>query len=368
LVADNDNLRAARAWALEWNISSALRLLGNITPSWNVIIPVAEALQYSDMAIDRAESSPDFVGPAATAENRRLLGNALATASYLSLTLGTAMAGDYSVRGIAIAREQDDENTLVLALMMGTAAAIATGDFDSARQNFQEFFPLVTNMDPSWTKGMALTSFGLIFVSLTADGLAGAWEEWETGMVMFRQSGEFWGLAYGHQMAAQIAFHTGDPAKAQYHAKRSIDIYTEFGETHMVNTPRSLLADLARQRGEIDEATSLYREVVSGWRNVGQYGAMARCLECMAFVGNARAGSAGDESRSQYFIRSATLLGVAEAIRQAHNSPMTASEETEYGEELALIKEAAGESTFKNAWLRGQVMDPDQAVAFAQEM
>jgi predicted ATPase len=46
LAADVDNLRAAQAWALENDITSALRLMAGITFHWTSIIPAAEELLY----------------------------------------------------------------------------------------------------------------------------------------------------------------------------------------------------------------------------------------------------------------------------------------------------------------------------------
>jgi hypothetical protein len=186
-------------------------------------------------------------------------------------------------------------------------------------------------------------------------------------MAMLRKGGDFPGLAFGHQNASGAAFILNDPVKAQYHAERSLALFEELGDAHGVNSPRSRLADLARQRGDLDQATSLYKEVVIGWRNVGQYGAMARCLECLAFIGRARGQTAGDESRSQWLTRSATLLGVAAAIRQDHNSPMNVLERPGYDDELSNIKKAAGERAFQEAWKTGQAMNPDQAILFMQE-
>ena len=61
-------------------------------------------------------------------------------------------------------------------------------------------------------------------------------------------------------------------------------------------------------------------------------------------------------------------MGAAAVIRQAQNTPMPPAEQTEYEQELALIKEAAGQSLFQDAWQMGQAMDPDQAITYVQDL
>jgi hypothetical protein len=168
-------------------------------------------------------------------------------------------------------------------------------------------------------------------------------------------------------MAARVSFSRADFAKAEYHARRSLELYTDFGEVHTINMPRSMLADLARQRNDYDQAEPLYMDAVVGWRNVGQFGAVARCLESLAFASLARAMDAGDDNRPKYLSRSAILLGAADAVRQIRNTPMNAFEQSEYETKLPQIKALAGEKRFSEAWQQGQRMDLDQAAAFAIE-
>jgi hypothetical protein len=314
-----------------------------------------------------AELQPQYAVPAESSENRRLFGAALASGSSLSAALGTAKIGVFAVQAEAIAREQKDVPTLVGALLMKAVGTAASGSLAEAGSYHQEINSLIPTLGHTWLKAMTLVSFGAVAISPNADGIKIGWERWEIGMAMLRQGGDFLGLAFGHQNASAFAFLFKNPAKAQYHAQRSLAIYEELGNTHDVNSPRSRLADLARQRGDLEQATPLYKQVVIGWRNVGQYGAMARCLECLAFIGRARAKTAGDESQSQWLARSATLLGVAAAIRHDHNSPMNMFERPEYKEELAKLKQTTGERAFQEAWITGQGMDPDQAIQYMQE-
>jgi len=368
LLADNDNLRAARDWALERDIQAALRLMASITPRWSIIFSPTEGLQFLDAVLDQAESSQEYKGPEASVENNRLFGQVMVGAANLGLFLGQSKTIDYADRGAAIAREQGDLANQVWSLVPAIARADIMGDEKSVYQYYQELSPLLPDLDPGWIKALALTSFGLKFAAVMGDSVEKAWEDWEIGMAMFRQGGEFWGLAFGYRMAALVSFEGGEFVKAQHFAERSLSLFTEIGDEGIINVVRSLLADAARQRGDLDQAVRYYNEAISGWRNRDRYGALARCLECLAFVNKNRAQAAGADSRFFWLSHAATLLGAAAAIRRVHNTPMTPPERTEFDEELAMIKETAGESAFNKAWLRGQVMDSDQAVAFAGDL
>jgi hypothetical protein len=186
-------------------------------------------------------------------------------------------------------------------------------------------------------------------------------------MAMFRKSGDLPGMAFGHQNAAGAAYLFNDLSRTQYHAQRSLTLYEELGDAHGANSPRSRLADVARQRGDLDQAAALYKEAVVGWRNVGQYGAMARCLECLAFIAHDLSQKIRAEERTQWLRSSTSLLGAADAFRQAYNSPMNVFERREYDERLARIQKDAGDSLFTETWRMGQDMDPDQAILSLQE-
>ncbi len=367
LAADVDNLRAAQAWALENDIHSALRLNAGITFHWSLVIPAVEALHYLEKVVVLAESQAQYAASSVSSENRRLLGAALASAAILSAGLGTAGTGEFGLRAEKIAREQEDTPTLVTALSMRGVGAGASGTLAEIGVYHREITPLIATLESNWLTAQILVSFGAVAVSPNAAGIKKSWENWERGMAMFRQSGDLLGLAFGHQLAAGAAILFNNPAKAQIHSERSLALYEEVGNLHDANSPRSKLADLARQRGDLDQATSLYQQVVVGWRNVGQFGAMARCLECLSFIGRVRASQAEDTMSAKWLSRSATLLGFAEAIRQDHNSPMNIFERREYEEELALIRQATGEKDFEKDWKVGQAMDSDQAILFMQD-
>ena len=59
-------------------------------------------------------------------------------------------------------------------------------------------------------------------------------------------------------------------------------------------------------RPDYARSLSIYRELISSWQALGNYGALARCLEAIAFCRRAQ----------QHAGQAAQLLGAAESLRE----------------------------------------------------
>jgi predicted ATPase len=366
LAPESDNFRAARARALDRDLQAAFRLVAGVTTRWSQIMPAAEILRFIHSVLAKAESDPEFTGEDSLPQNRRLVAAALATGSTASLGLGLAEQSlEYALRSAAIAREEGDSETLVWAGSMAALANAQLGDLESAQVWAEESKSLAGQIDNRWIAAMTLVSWGGVLTAPTSSDREKAWSRWEEGMSMFRQGNELWGLGMGNQVAAFSLMIEGRPGEAQVFAEQSLAYYTEIGDRHFANIPRSILAEIARQRGDLERASSMYRQVLRVWRDVGNYGALARCLECLGFIARARAEIAEKDEQIAHLERAALLLGSAEAIRTNYLSSMAAEERPEYEAEVAAIRDTAGENAFQAAWQRGHLVDLDQAVAFA---
>ena len=111
--------------------------------------------------------------------------------------------------------------------------------------------------------------------------------------------------------------------------------------------------------------SSLYRETLLVWRQLGNRGAVARILECLAFAiaQQARAGVAGQPLGD--FSRAARLLGAAEALRTDSGSPMMGAEYAEYEGEVAALRGDMDEEAFKAGWETGRRLTLEQAIQAA---
>lgn len=361
LAAEADNLRSAQAWSLEHDLIAAIKMATIGTSQIFIVLPRAETLRNIETVLDEVKNHQDFIGPDVPAENRRLLGSVLVSAAIASLGLGmNSQTFDYANRAGELLESTDDLQMLASARGMAAITSFLMGDLVSANKLGQEARILARQSGNRWILAMSTLPLGS---PMNGDPQM-VWADWEEAMSIFRESRYLWGLGMGHQIAALIRMYAGEYEAAQTHSEQSLDLFNEIGDMHMSNVPRSILAETARRQGDLDEAAHLYRQAALVWRDKGNFGGLARCLECLAFIEYAKMRSAEVLVMEQPK-HAIALLGAAEAIRQHYQSPMIAVEESEYETEIALIRQAAGESVFLAAYRQGQLMTMDQAIDFA---
>lgn len=370
LAINGENLRLARAWALEHDRIAALNFAGKTYVQWNRVLPAIEGLRFSEEVLALVETDPAFSGPAASSENRRLVAAVRTAAAGQAFGLGLNQRSlDEAVRGVEIAQVENDSLTLALASQQATLASAFLGDVQGARRWRQKRSVAVEQANVPLLRAMVLiSSVNEFFYTPDLEvGDEDVWANWQEGMALLRQGGERWGQALGHWQAANNFMFSGDAQKAQFHAERSLELFNESSNFTYAGIPTSLLAALARQRGDLDQAEALYREVAGTARDGGNLGAASRCLECLAFIAHARARASDGAAQAAHLHDATLILGATAAIRQAHHSNMTILEQEEYDAEIAAIRALAGDEAFEEAWREGQSLNVDQAVAFVQD-
>jgi tetratricopeptide (TPR) repeat protein len=153
----------------------------------------------------------------------------------------------------------------------------------------------------------------------------------------------------------QIALREGQFADAISYYEESIAIYEIYGDNYFANVARSEIGHALRNLGRLDEAIKNYSETILVWQNLGNRGAMANQLECFGFIA----------IENELWERSAQLLGAAEALREASDSPMLIYEQMEYEQYIARLKEQLEINQLEAAWEIGRQMEIEEVVRFA---
>ncbi len=364
LAVESDNIRAARAWALEHDLELALNLAGFRSPKLNRFLPAAEALRFVERVLKRVESKPDLFGENAPRRLRRLYAAAIGSACNLALGIGrNPLALDYGKRAVDIARDIDDPEILGWVLGIISVVQNTMGDIEASSTARDEAYTIAKATGNRWMEAMTLVSRRPT-TEMLAD-TAKLWSEWETGMAMFREGEELWGQALGYYIASFTLLVTKDIEKAKFSAERAMELWNEIGDRQFSNAPRGMLSEIARMSGELDEAEFLYKESIQLWRDTGNFGAVARCLECLAFIERARitvsqVGAGGGMEHQERLHYTVILLSAADAIRESHDTPMTALEEPEYAEQKMSLIELVGEQEFKKSWREGRVLEMEK--------
>lgn len=363
-----ENFRSAWSWALQEDLEKAIQFTASFSSGWSQIIPIVEVLQFQESVLAQAEKDSLYTNTDGEIDNRLLLGKAfLGTAHVASGTRNLRLGVDYASRSAAIAEEVEDWATLAFANTIVKLGAAFTGGKETIQNWLDEDYDFVMQHGHNFHKAICMAWWGAAIFHLTGHYTQEAQERWDRGMTMLVRSGDLWSQGSLLQVAADIKLFLGEADQAKRMAEQVLEIYSELDDDYAANPARSLLADLARQQGDLEKATRLYRETIIGWRDSGRADAGVRTMESIAYIMHAESQGEDGDLHQARLAHAAKLLGAADAIRGRINRPVNFVDLAEYERELAEIKEEAGESVFQSAWQEGQSLNLDEAVLLAIE-
>ena len=175
----------------------------------------------------------------------------------------------------------------------------------------------------------------------------------EQALANSRQLGSPVALALLLGGAGMGALSQGNSKMARQYTEESLTLFRQIGDKHRIHMTASGLADILRQMGDTREAEKLYMETIRGWQDYGQFGGIARCIECLAFI-------AITEKRDE---QAARWLGAAAAIREAAHAEMISGEQAEYQREVASLHTRMHPNDFTTLRAEGQSLTALQVLA-----
>lgn len=363
-----DNFRSAWAWAVEYDLTNALRFVSTFSLDWSQVVPLIEIHRFQEKVLALATSKQRLSDLEADEDDRRLFSRALISASIISFANRLVpLATEYAERSAALAGDLGDMPTFVWARSLLSTAASFSGGKEILLKWLEEDFDLVMQYGSDYNKATSLIRWPTFrfFASGQYDQESVA--HWEEGMEMMRRSGNQWLQGNALQIAADLSKSRGDLEKAKSLANQVLEIFIDLGDIYAANPARSLLADIARQEGDFHQAADLYRETILVWRDTGRAESGVRTLESLAFTMHGISKDEQGEARQARLVYAIILISAADVVRQSNSSPVNFVDKADYERELAEIQAAVGESAFQSAWESGQSMDFDQVIIMARE-
>jgi hypothetical protein len=165
---------------------------------------------------------------------------------------------------------------------------------------------------------------------------------------------------------AFIAYSSREFSDAQQYFAKSNALFTRYNDRQFMNITRGGLADVARQMGDLEQAESIYLEIIKVWVMIGNRGAVARVLECLAAVALIRARET-EGYKAVLLQHSANLFGAADTVRKVSNSDMTGQEKPEYEDWLDELRQNLAPDQFSSAWTAGSRLSQAQALDLASQ-
>ena len=248
----------------------------------------------------------------------------------------------------------------VRALALTVLSAIAHRQDDNTRSASQarEALSLFTEID-DW-EGIGHASYLLAIALYRQGDLDRAEWFYQEAITRLRAAGNNLSGGPGNVIAAeamlglaQIARDRGDLGRAASIFEETLQWQNSAGVNWGAALSRYGYGTVVQAQGDAARARALYRESLHYWRQIGDDGSVAVCLEGIASTLCMTGAAAG----------AARLLGAAQALRDAIESPVPCNALASYGALVRSVRDCLGEGPFGEAWLAGLRLSVDEAIA-----
>jgi predicted ATPase/DNA-binding CsgD family transcriptional regulator len=350
LDRDLDNIRAALQWGLNTQPLMTLHMVATLTLFWNIRGYTTEGRRWAEQALKQTEKdlTPEVLGARA---------RALSTVAFLTMTQGDyPSASDLLAHAIPMLRTQNDELGLARALFVQSTVLSFLEQSSRVRTAAEESLEIGVKVKDAFILSYGL---GIMAGAMFRVGEATIAQRFrEQALANSRRFGSPLALALLLGGAGMGAFSQGNLKVARQNTEESLALFRQIGDKHRIYMAASGLADILRQTGDVREAEKLYVEAIHGWRDYGQQGGMARCIECLAFIAIA-------EKRDR---QAARWLGAAEAIREESHTKMIPSEQEEYQPEMIILRDRMNPNDFTSTWSEGRALTLQQIIAELEQL
>ena len=304
LQIEHDNLRAGLAWAIaEKDSQAALRLGGALYRFW------ATQGHYE--------------------EGRRWLDTALALDS-----------GDPSApRG----------NALLGAGVM----AFFQGDYDRAEMLWQESLALFSALED--VTGIAYSHGNLGLVADAQGDYERAIASYEEALALFRTMDDRTYIAYMLHNLGLIAYFQGEYERATALYEESLALVRALGDQNSIAMTLGNLGLVAFVQGDYERALAIQHEALTLGRRLTNKPWLARAIEHFALIA-----AATNEPN-----RAARLFGAAASLRAEFGAALPPNDREFNARYIAEATAQLGDNAFSAAWGDGELMSPDEAIAYA---
>jgi predicted ATPase/DNA-binding SARP family transcriptional activator len=307
LATDDDNLRAAAAWALRdpSSASRALRFADSLFWYWYGATAAQgrshfhEARTYVDEAVARGASCEPGLRAGALC-SRGLIG--LATGDY-------ATANEAFAESLAIVRTLSDPANLAFVLAKYAATRMMSGDLDHAQELLEESSAIVEPMPPSMLHA---------FVS-------------------------FW---YAWTLTAR-----GDLAKARRLAEAQVTLGYQLGHRTIRGHSHTVFGRVELADGRLDDAFAHFTAALPFHVDLGDGWGLMLDIEGFAAIA----------ARRHRYADAARLLGASDHLRERTIFAIPTTERAQREERLALLRERLGDQ-FAALIAEGAALSTDEIV------
>jgi tetratricopeptide (TPR) repeat protein len=307
LELEHDNLRAALRWLLsvpDWRmVESGARLAAALWRFWSLAGYVAEGRSWLAAILQRRTLLPIVVQA-----------QVLYSAGHLAFNQADyAQAADLGSHALALQQHLDDRPGIAGSLISLGNVAWAQGNWDEATASYEQ--------------------------SLT----------------IWREIGDARQIARCFDNMGAVASVRKDFARARALHQESLAIRRRIGDAHGTALTLYNLSAVSFAQQEWLEAGDLLRQAVVVWRDMGARRDLAGAVIQFAMLAQAQ----------KSFERAVLLLAAGEQLRVLTGEGLRDEDEAEIAQTTQALREQLSESSFSAAWVAGQAMGLEEALAYA---
>jgi predicted ATPase len=348
LDIEHDNMRSAFRMAIDaGNIEAASNLLLAIFNFWYMSGHVGEGRAWLEEACSHPARHrlPDIV-------QAELLTGAgfLASAQY-----DLAQAARRLDEALSISRRTGDREKIALALNAVGTTETQRGRYPQAEAALREARAIFVQLDQGRREGVAL--YNLALIALFTGDASGAENLVLDALPLLRRGGDDWNCGLALCALGFALCRLGQFDRA---SRACDDAASAFATLSASNLGHAIVhacrAEIARCRGDLDSAASLFKESLHIDRETSSHRIIAQTLLGLGLISSA---SGHAEVAATFF---GILHGWSERLQAEFVMP---ADRLEFERALDSARRSLHAERWSTAWERGRAMTLDQAIDFA---
>ncbi len=345
LEREHDNLRAALSWFLEVEEAElALRLSTALHRFWLVRNHFAEGRRWLERALAQKGEVEVLIRA-----------RAISAATALALHQGDYHhAAALSCESLKLFRELGDKQGIATSLNGLAFIGFIAGNYTEAHTYYQESLALLQELGDQWNTADTLFYDGLVMFLQGDCTLARTLLN--SSLTLFRALADKRGIAYSQSILGYVALQQAHLTEARLLIQESLAMHRELEDQRGIGWGITGLGWVTFLEGNYTEAQGLFEEGFAMLRESDQKWLIAFCLEVLAGVAAAQGQP----------IWAARVWGAAETLRETIHAPMPPVERAFYDDMLTMARSLTNRKAFDAAWLEGQALTPEQALAMSK--
>lgn len=350
LTEENDNIRAALAWAFESkNLDLGLQLAGALVRFWSIRGLMTEGRRWLSDALEIS-----------TGVQPGVLSKAYYAAGFAALGQGDyVQAKMFFEEALQLAREAGDvrleaQSLQQIGWIVMTRGKYETSHDERAVELAHKALELAEQIGEKVVQSGALN----ILAEVAAENGDEAQERelYEQSLALRRELGDRRLIANSVLMLGSADLARGDYERATPLLQEGLSLAKELHDTWSMSLALTNLGRVALQStGDATEAQRLFTEALSLAKDRGDKRVAAECLQGLA----AALESEGDH------VQAARFFGAGEAVLEAIGATPSASETKIRDSFVPPCRESLGDVKFQEEWTAGYGTPTDDAIALA---